>query len=80
MTQDEKIRLCRIVSDAKADFIKTSTGFGSAGAKVEDIVLMKNNISQDVRIKAAGGIRTVESAKEMLDAGAIRIGASRLGS
>ena len=80
LTQDEKIRLCRIVSDAKADFIKTSTGFGSAGAKVEDIVLMKNNISQDVRIKAAGGIRTVESAKEMLDAGAIRIGASRLGS
>ena len=80
LTQDEKIRLCRIVSDAKADFIKTSTGFGSAGAKVEDIVLMKNNISQDVRIKAAGGIRTVESAKEMIDAGAIRIGASRLGS
>ena len=80
LTENEKIRLCRIVSDAKADFIKTSTGFGSAGAKVEDIVLMKNNISQDVRIKAAGGIRTVESAKEMLDAGAIRIGASRLGS
>ena len=79
LTEDEKIRLCKIVSDAKADFIKTSTGFGSAGAKVEDIVLMKENVSPDVRIKAAGGIRTVAAAKEMLDAGAIRIGASKLG-
>ena len=79
LTEDEKIRICKIVSDAKADFIKTSTGFGSAGAKVEDIVLMKENVSPDVRIKAAGGIRTVAAAKEMLDAGAIRIGASKLG-
>lgn len=80
LTEDEKVRLCKIVSEAKADFIKTSTGFGSAGAKVEDIVLMKKNISPDVRIKAAGGIRTVEAAKEMLDSGAIRIGASKLGN
>ena len=80
LTEDEKIRLCRIVSDAKADFIKTSTGFGSAGAKVEDIVLMKNNVSADVRIKAAGGIRTVESAREMIENGADRIGASKLGN
>lgn len=80
LTEDEKIRLCRIVSDAKADFIKTSTGFGSAGAKVEDIVLMKNNVSEDVRIKAAGGIRTVESAREMIENGADRIGASKLGN
>ena len=79
LTEDEKIRICKIVSDAKADFIKTSTGFGSAGAKVEDIVLMKENVNPDVRIKAAGGIRTVAAAKEMLDAGAIRIGASKLG-
>ena len=71
--------MCKIVSDAKADFIKTSTGFGSAGAKAEDIALMKQNVSPDVRIKAAGGIRTVASAKEMLENGAIRIGASRLG-
>lgn len=78
LTEDEKVRLCKIVSEAKADFIKTSTGFGSAGAKAEDIVLMKKNISPDVRIKAAGGIRTVEAAKEMLDSGAIRIGASKL--
>ncbi len=80
LTEDEKIRLCRIVSDAKADFIKTSTGFGNAGAKVEDIVLMKNNVSEDVRIKAAGGIRTVKSAKEMIENGADRIGASKLGN
>lgn len=80
LTKDEKVRLCKIVSEAKADFIKTSTGFGSAGAKVEDIVLIKKNISPDVRIKAAGGIRTVEAAKEMLDSGAIRIGASKLGN
>ena len=80
LTEEEKVKVCKIVSDAKADFIKTSTGFGSAGAKVEDIILMKNNIAPGVRIKAAGGIRTVESAKEMLEAGAIRIGASKLGN
>ena len=80
LTEEEKIRLCKIVSDAKADFIKTSTGFGSAGAKVEDIILMKNNVSPDVRIKAAGGIRTVEAAKEMIENGASRIGASKLGN
>ena len=79
LTEDEKIRLCRIVSEAKADFIKTSTGFGSAGAKVEDIVLMRDNVSPDVRIKAAGGIRTVDSAREMIGSGASRIGASKLG-
>ena len=80
LTEDEKVRLCRIISDANADFIKTSTGFGSAGAKVEDIVLMKNNVDPEVRIKAAGGIRTVESAEEMIANGAVRIGASKLGS
>ena len=80
LSEEEKVTMCRLVSEAGADFIKTSTGFGSAGAKVEDIVLMKKNISPDVRIKAAGGIRTVEAAKEMLDSGAIRIGASKLGN
>ena len=80
LTEDEKILMCETVSKAGADFIKTSTGFGSAGAKVEDIVLMKNNISPDVRIKAAGGIRTVDSAREMIENGAVRIGASKLGT
>jgi len=79
LTEDEKIRLCKIVSEAGSDFIKTSTGFSSGGARVEDIILMKNNVSPNVRIKAAGGIRTVDSAKEMLANGAIRIGASKLG-
>ncbi|MCQ2473631.1 MAG: deoxyribose-phosphate aldolase [Saccharofermentans sp.] len=80
LTEEEKIHLCKIVSDAKADFIKTSTGFGSAGAKPEDIALMKANVSPEVRIKAAGGIRTIDSAKEMIANGAIRIGASKLGN
>lgn len=80
LTEDEKVRLCRIVSDAHADFIKTSTGFGSSGAKAEDIILMRKNVDPEVRIKAAGGIRTSESAKEMIGNGAVRIGASRLGS
>lgn len=80
LTEEEKIRLCRIVTDANADFIKTSTGFGSAGATAGDVRLMKENIGPGVRIKAAGGIRTVDSAKEMLDNGAVRIGASRLGT
>ena len=80
LTEEEKIRMCRTVTDAHADFIKTSTGFGSSGAKVEDIRLMRDNIGPDVRIKAAGGIRTVDSAKEMLDNGAVRIGASKLGT
>ena len=80
LTEEEKIRLCRIVSEAHADFIKTSTGFSSAGATVEDVALMRKNISSDVRIKAAGGIRTTEAAREMLENGAVRIGASKLGN
>ena len=80
LTEEEKIRLCNIVTGANADFIKTSTGFGSSGAKAEDIRLMKENIGPGVRIKAAGGIRTIDSAREMLDSGAVRIGASKLGT
>ncbi|MBE7069342.1 MAG: phosphopentomutase [Ruminococcaceae bacterium] len=78
LEEDEKIELCRIVTEAGADFIKTSTGFGSAGATVEDVALMKKNIGPDVKVKAAGGIRSEESAREMIKAGASRIGASRL--
>ena len=76
LTEDEKIRMCKAVSSAGADYIKTSTGFGSAGAAAEDVRLMAQNVSPDVKIKAAGGIRTVGSAMEMIDAGASRIGAS----
>ena len=78
LEEDEKIALCRIVTDAKADFIKTSTGFGSAGATVEDVSLMSSNTGSEVKVKAAGGIRSEEAAREMIKAGASRIGASRL--
>ena len=78
LTQEEKIALCRVVSMSGADFIKTSTGFSSGGATVEDVELFRAHISPDVRIKAAGGIRTFEQAQALLDAGAQRIGASAL--
>ena len=78
LTQEEKIAACRIVSMSGADFIKTSTGFAQGGATVEDVKLFREHISPDMRIKAAGGIRTFEQAQAMLDAGADRIGASSL--
>ncbi|MBQ5614746.1 MAG: 2-deoxyribose-5-phosphate aldolase, partial [Peptococcaceae bacterium] len=77
-TEAEKVQLCKIVTDAKADYIKTSTGFGSAGATVEDVVLFRKECGADVKIKAAGGIRTVEDAEKMLEAGADRLGSSAL--
>ena len=78
LTQEEKIAACRVVSMSGADFIKTSTGFAQGGATVEDVKLFREHISPDVRIKAAGGIRTFEQAQAMVDAGAARIGASAL--
>lgn len=77
-SEEEKIALCRVVSMSGADFIKTSTGFGPGGATVEDVRLFRANVSPDVRIKAAGGIRTFEQAQAMVEAGADRIGASAL--
>ena len=78
LTQEEKVAACRIVSMSGADFIKTSTGFSTGGATVEDVKLFKEHISPDLRIKAAGGIRTFQQAQAMLEAGADRIGASAL--
>ena len=78
LTREEKIAMCRVVSMSGADFIKTSTGFSTGGATVEDVKLFKEHISPDLRIKAAGGIRTFEQAQAMLEAGADRIGASAL--
>jgi len=78
LTQEEKIAVCRVVSMSGADFIKTSTGFSTGGATVEDVKLFRERISPDLRIKAAGGIRTFEQARAMLEAGADRIGASAL--
>jgi len=76
LTEDEKIRLCKIVTEAGADYIKTSTGFGTAGAALADIELFKKHIGSNVKIKAAGGIKTREDMEAFISAGADRIGTS----
>lgn len=76
LTVEEKIRLCNIVTEAEADFIKTATGFGSAGAVLTDVELFKKHIGPGVRIKAAGGIKTREDLEAFIAAGADRIGTS----
>ncbi len=76
LTEDEKIALCRAVTDAGADYIKTSTGFGTAGAKIEDIRLFKQHIGPGVKMKAAGGVRTKEDLELFLSEGCERIGTS----
>ena len=78
LSDGEKKELCKIVTEAGADFIKTSTGFGSSGATVEDVSLMASSVGPGVKVKAAGGIRSQETARAMIDAGASRIGASSL--
>lgn len=76
LTNEEIIEMSKIASRVKPDFIKTSTGFGTSGARVEDVRLMREHTSQDVKIKAAGGIRTFEAALAMIEAGAERLGTS----
>ncbi len=76
LTKEEKIALCKIVTEAGADFIKTSTGFGTGGAVIEDVGLFKEHIGSGVKIKAAGGIRTREDLEKFLEAGCERIGTS----
>ena len=76
LTEKEKTRLCHIVTEAGADYIKTSTGFGTAGATLDDVKLFKAHIGPDVKIKAAGGIRTREDMVAFLDAGCSRLGTS----
>lgn len=76
LTQDEKIKLCECVTNGGADFIKTSTGFGRAGAKIEDIELFKKHIGKNVKIKAAGGVKTKEDLEMFINAGCDRIGTS----
>lgn len=78
LSNEEKIALCKCVTDAKADFIKTSTGFSTNGATLEDIILFKENVGAEVRIKAAGGVSSLESAEEFIKAGASRLGTSRI--
>lgn len=76
LTEEEKIELCKCVTNAKADYIKTSTGFGTDGAKIEDIRLFKKNIGENVKIKAAGGVKTKADLKMFINEGCSRIGTS----
>lgn len=76
LTQQEKEELCRIALNVKPDFIKTSTGFGTGGATFEDVALMKSIVKDEVKVKAAGGIRTLETAMKMIDLGVSRIGST----
>ncbi len=78
LTEDEKIRMCKIVTDSGADFIKTSTGFSTGGATREDLILFKKYVGPNVKIKAAGGIKSLEVALEFLDIGASRLGTSSI--
>ena len=78
LTDEEKIKMCEIVTKAGADYIKTSTGFSKAGATFEDIKLFSEHVGKNVRIKAAGGISSLEDAYKFLELGADRLGTSRI--
>lgn len=78
LTDAEKIEMCKVVTRAGADYIKTSTGFAGGGATFEDVKLFKENVGADVKIKAAGGISSFEDAEKFIELGADRLGTSRL--
>ena len=78
ITEAEKVRLCGIVTDSGADYIKTSTGFGDGGATREDVALFAQHIGPHVKIKAAGGIADLEDAADFIRLGASRLGTSRV--
>lgn len=78
LTTEEKIDMCKIVTDSGANYIKTSTGFGAGGATFEDVRLIKKHIGKDVKIKAAGGVSSFEIAQSFLELGVSRIGSSKL--
>ena len=78
LTDDEKIALCKAVSDSGADYIKTSTGFGTAGATFHDVELFAAHVAPHVKIKAAGGISSLEDAEKFISLGASRLGTSRI--
>lgn len=78
LTEEEKIQMCRIVTDSGADYIKTSTGFGGGGATREDVALFARHIGPRVKIKAAGGIATLQDAEDFIALGASRLGTSRI--
>ncbi|HLQ95651.1 MAG TPA: deoxyribose-phosphate aldolase [Pseudogracilibacillus sp.] len=76
LSEDEKRRACILATEAGADFVKTSTGFGPGAATIEDVALMRKTIGEDMEVKASGGVRDRETAEAMVEAGASRIGAS----
>ena len=78
LTEDEKIKMCEVVTNAGAEFIKTSTGFSNARATFEDVKLMKEHVGKNVKIKAAGGISSFDDAEKFIELGASRLGTSRL--
>ena len=78
LTEAEKIKMCKVVTEAGADFIKTSTGFSKSGATFEDIKLFAENVGENVRIKAAGGISSLSDAEKFISLGASRLGTSRI--
>lgn len=77
LTDEEKKTACRLAKEARLDFVKTSTGFSTGGATVEDVRLMREAVGEEMGVKASGGIRTKETAEAMIEAGATRIGASK---
>ena len=78
LTDEEKIRMCEIVTKAGADYIKTSTGFSTSGATFDDVKLFKEHVGENVKIKAAGGISSLEDAEKFMELGADRLGTSRI--
>lgn len=76
LSDDEKIKACQIAKKAGADYVKTSTGFSTAGAKIEDVRLMRETVGESLGVKASGGIRTLDDVEKFIEAGASRIGAS----
>ena len=78
LTEEEKIKMCHIVSDSGADFIKTSTGFSTGGATFEDVELFARHVGPEVKIKASGGISSIADAEKFIELGASRLGTSRI--
>lgn len=78
LTEEEKIRMCELVTEAGADFIKTSTGFSKSGATFEDVALFAKHVGKEVKIKAAGGIASFDDAEKFIELGASRLGTSRI--
>ena len=76
LTDDEKVKACRICEECGADFVKTSTGFSKGGATIEDVALMRRTVGSGMGVKASGGIRSLEDAQAMVKAGAVRLGTS----